>query len=825
VTQTDYTRFIEQSARTLLGEPTANATGELRYGTHGSLKVNITDGTWFDHENQEGGGVLDLIQRESSAQSNRDAIKWLQEQGIMEADEQPAKRKPKSKLVKTYDYVNEDGELLYQVCRMEPKSFLQRRPSDVGGDWIWSIKGVTPTAYRLPELLAAPNSTVLIVGGEKDVDNLRALGLIATCNSGGEGHWSPGLAQHFEGRKVVIIPDNDSAGRKHAQLVASALYDVAQSIRILTLPVAEAKQDASDWIESGGTREQLVELCKVAPTWEPETLTISIPDSVEQDEPNQPAHSGPFRALGYNGDRYYYLPRGTEQVSEISRSRHTSPADMMSLAPIEWWEMQYQPADAKNPDWQLAASDLMRLCERAGIYSLERERGRGAWYDRGKAVLHLGNRLLVDGVETRISDHASQFIYTRQAPMESGVGAVPANDEQAGAVADIFATLNWSKPIQGMFAAGWCALAPICGAMHWRPHVWLTGQRGSGKSWAQEHIIGPIVGPSALMVQGSTTEAGLRQRLRQDARPIVFDEAESEEQNSARRIQLIVELARQSSSDGGAEIVKGTSSGHGMAFRMRSMFMLSSINVALNQAADESRFSVLSIIAPKKTPCEIERFTTFAAHVGAILTDELCSAIRARSYRLMPTIRINAKTLSRAVAEVLGSQRMGDQVGTLLAGYYSLTTSGEISLEDARRWVAEMDFSDAKESEAVSDEESCITRIMQAQVRFDSTSGGSMQRSVGEVVRVASGADEYVEGMSLRAANDVLGRYGMRVDGAYLAVANNHAELQSILRATAWGSGWKRILSRIDGAKTAQAPVRFAGVQSRAILVPLKFFI
>jgi len=163
-------------------------------------------------------------------------------------------------------------------------------------------------------------------------------------------------------------------------------------------------------------------------------------------------------------------------------------------------------------------------------------------------------------------------------------------------------------------------------------------------------------------------------------------------------------------------------------------------------------------------------------------------------------------------------------VGTLIAGYYSLTTSAEISLEDARRWVAEMDFSDAKESEAVSDEESCITRIMQAQVRFDSTSGGTMQRSVGEVVRVASGADMYVDGLSQSVANDVLGRYGMMVDGGYLAIANNHAELQSILRSTAWGAGWKRILSRIDGAHAAKEAVRFAGVRSRATLVPLEFF-
>ena len=820
-------QYIEATAKQLLGDPSSAKPNEWRYGNHGSLAVDLEAGTWFDHERDEGGGVLDLVMRETQATCNREALLWLEDKGIKPVDVAPQKpkRTGKPKLVKTYDYVDSDGVLQYQVCRYEPKDFRQRKPGDAAsGGWNWSVKGMTSLPYRLPDILANPTATILIVGGEKDADAIAAMDLIATTNSGGEGKWSSDLVPYFAGRRVVIIPDNDDAGRKHSQLVASALYDAAQSIRILTLQGLPAKGDVSDWLASGGDRSQLIDLCRDAPTWEPETLAISVPDSAPPlpDEPEAPAkHTGPFRALGYNADRYYYLSRGTEQVGEIRRGAHTSPAEMLSLAAIEWWEMQYPKGDNGGIDWQLAASDCMRLCERAGIYSIERERGRGAWYDRGRSVLHLGDRMLVDGAETRISDHASNYIYTRQAPMESGVSSTPATDTEANAVVDIFESLNWSKPVHAMLSAGWCALAPICGAMHWRPHVWLTAQRGAGKSWAQEHIIAPLIGPAAMMVQGSTTEAGLRQRLKQDARPIVFDEAESEEQNSQRRVQLIVELARQASSDGGAEIVKGTSSGTGMAFRIRSMFMMSSINVALTQAADESRFSVLSLRAPEKTPAEIARFSAFEKRVAATLTNELCASVRARSYKLMPVIRINAKTLSRAVAERLGSQRIGDQVGTLMAGYYSLLSSGEISLEDARVMCAKLDFSDAKEAESVSDEESCLARILQAQVRFDSRHG-TMQRSIAEIVRGASG-QEILDALSQSEANAVLGRFGLLVDGTYLAVSNTHVELQTILKNSAWGAGWKRVLARIDGAKSAPEAVRFAGARSRATLVPLSF--
>lgn len=545
-----------------------------------------------------------------------------------------------------------------------------------------------------------------------------------------------------------------------------------------------------------------------------------VPAQPQPTPERQPAGL-PFRFLGYNGNAYYYLPRGTEQVSEIKRGSHTSPAELLSLAPLEWWEMAYPKGKQGGTDWHAAANDCMRGCERRGIYSADRERGRGAWYDKGRAVLHLGNKLLIDGQATAIAGHESSFIYTRQAPLEHGADATPADDNTAADIAELFEQLNWHKPVHAQLLAGWCLLAPICGALSWRPHVWMTAQRGAGKSWIQDHIIQPLLGPSALMVQGSTTEAGIRQKLKQDARPIVFDEAESEDQRSQHRMQTVIELARQSSSDSTAEIIKGTVNGHGMAFRMRSMFLLGSVNVSLSQAADESRFSVLSIATPEKTPDEIARFDAFSKRVDNTLTDEVCASIRARAYQLMPVIRANAKTFARAVAEVLGSQRLGDQVGTLIAGACAYYRSNEISLDDARKWVTDMDFSDAKEAEQVSDEESCLQRILQSQVRFDSERG-QLARSLGEVVDAASGSD-HIGGLTAIDANDILKRYGLMIDGSFLVVANKHAELEKLLKDTPWGSGWRRILGRIDGATSTPEAVRFAGTRSRAVSIPLKF--
>lgn len=827
----EFSRHMKEVALATLGKPDETKKQEWRYGTHGSLAVDIDSGTWYDHEAEEGGGVLDLIMRECGRATPKAAISWLKEQGYI-TEEQPAKPKGRARIAETYDYADENGELRYQVCRMEPKSFRQRVPD--GSGWSWSVKGIEQLPYRLPELLANPKLPVFIVEGEKDVDNLADAGVLATCNSGGAGKWPDELTQWFKGRRVALLPDNDEAGRKHAEMVASRLYGIADSVRVVIIEGLPEKGDVSDWLASGGDRDQLYQIAKNADLWEPDfeedpelsdEQLFGIPEAAST-SPSEPAEAPPepagkpFICLGYDSGSYFYLPKSSEQVVEVKAASHTSPATLMQLAEFEWWEMAY-PKEKGGVDWNVAASDLMRRCEKRGVYSLKNVRGRGAWYDKGASILHLGDRLVVDGQHKKIGEHHSQFIYTRQPPMESIIEAVEATNEHAQEVFDICQAPNWENKVHGWLFAGFVALAPICGAMPWRPHVWLVGSRGSGKSWLQENITHPLLGGSALMVQGGTTEAGIRQAIKSDARPIVFDEAESEDMNAQKRIKSVIELARQASSDGSAEIVKGTVSGSGMAFRIRSMFMLGSINVSLSQAADESRFSVLTLGKPSKTPEAVAKFKELERKVGATLTEERCAAIRARTYKLIPVIRQNAKTMAQAVAEQLGSQRIGDQVGTLLAGAISLSREDAITLDEARSWASQIDLTEAQEAEEVSDEMSCIQTILQTQVRFD-FSKGSMQRTLGEVLQGAAGKKQLESDIFRDECNDILSRFGMRIYADSLAVSNTHAELKKVLRDTPWGAGWRRVLVRLEGAKPAHAPLTFGGTQTRAVLIPLE---
>lgn len=165
------------------------------------------------------------------------------------------------RIVATYDYRDEHGELLYQVVRFEPKGFAQRRPDGRGG-WVWSLGDVRRVLYRLPELIHEETQWVIVAEGEKDVETLRTWDYVATTNAEGAGKWRDEYAHYFSGRHVLILPDADDPGRRHALRVAESVLPVARSVVILELP---RSKDVTQWVEQGGTPEELKRLVGEAP--------------------------------------------------------------------------------------------------------------------------------------------------------------------------------------------------------------------------------------------------------------------------------------------------------------------------------------------------------------------------------------------------------------------------------------------------------------------------------------------------------------------------------------------------------------------------------
>ncbi len=177
-----------------------------------------------------------------------------------------------AKIIAEYDYTDASGKLLYQVVRYDPKSFRQRHKNG-GGEWVWDMKDVRRVLYRLPEVISAVKEgrTVYIAEGCKDADNLAKIGLAATTNSGGASKWTPEYSEALRDASVVILPDRDAPGQRHAAKVATSLQGKATSIKIVELPDRDGHpvKDVSDWLSAGGTQSELETLVSTASEWKP----------------------------------------------------------------------------------------------------------------------------------------------------------------------------------------------------------------------------------------------------------------------------------------------------------------------------------------------------------------------------------------------------------------------------------------------------------------------------------------------------------------------------------------------------------------------------
>ena len=213
-------------------------------------------------------GFFDLARELSSACSGKEFIeilKYYADKAGIECDLKTKKKTPaapKGKIIATYDYCDLSGKLIYQVCRLKPKSFRQRRPDPKTPEkWIWNMSGITALPYHIKNVV--DNKTIYIVEGEKCAnDMIDKLKLPATTMHGGAGKWYPEVLPYFKDKNIILLPDNDSIGKEHMERLAYTFSETVASIKIVELPDLEPKGDISNWIAAGGTKEKLLDLCK-----------------------------------------------------------------------------------------------------------------------------------------------------------------------------------------------------------------------------------------------------------------------------------------------------------------------------------------------------------------------------------------------------------------------------------------------------------------------------------------------------------------------------------------------------------------------------------
>ena len=797
-------------------QPCPLCGGEDRY------RYDDKDGTgsWYCNQcggrDQRGGGGtgMDLLMRRNNWEFKEAAKRIESYLGIVKQRPEPPTQGAESSWRYSENFI---------VARFPGKKI---RPLWFDGDrWQWKAPPAPRPLLNL-DAIRSSDKTILVVEGEKAWTAACSLFPQAVCTTWASGckainktDWAP-LAD----RKVLLWPDNDQVGRDAMDRLARKLMSIGvERIQIITPPSEMA--EGWDLADAAWSPQEAADYAKNNVST---PLVLDIEEAIE-DEPDDPAPPDadpelpaewPFRCLGFDRGYYYYLPNEASQVIELPASGHTK-LNLLNLASLDWWCAMFPTKTSFDTD--RAADTLMRVCTQQGVFDPGRIRGRGAWYDAGRVILHLGNRLSV------IPDQGSPTQHSIQSPPQSyyfyenaksliGPAEQPLNDELSRELFKLAEKFKWEVPASAYFLVGWIVLAPVCGALDWRPHIWITGGAGTGKTTILKHFMRPLLGGIYQAATGGTTEAGLRGTLKSDAIPVVFDEFEQNEQRDKQIVQNILALARIASSEGG-KIYKGTTSGGSNSFEIRSMFCVSSINVNLIQKADIDRFCVLGL---RRDPISKDDWREFEKRILELATEENGRKLISRTIDNIPFIRSNARTFAAALSVEFG-QRYGDQHGTLLAGAWSLSPAGGelISLEAARAWIQSMDWETHQSDPGEADEMKCLNFILNHMVHVDGKKMTIMEL-VGMAKRGCFKVTAHREDSEDPSA--VLARYGLKVQGDALAIANTNSNLQNVVKETPWsGNAYKQSLKRIPGVTTPKNAIRFPNMSpSRCILVPMQ---
>lgn len=865
------------------------------YGSKGkSFKINLNTAKWaeFNGGGVSGCGLIDLYAKKNRIEYKEAAeslarLFGYDDGSIVKPKSNPTKDEDKvyivpfdapppptsvynAELKKNFDITKMweirtfKGDLVAYDCRVDyPDGHKDVLPLRwVKDSWMFkAIKDKRPP-YGIHQLNGNYVSPIVITEGCKCADAAKQLlpAYLSITWTGGSNAVKKTDWSKVADRKVVIIPDadakhnketgellpwNEQPGMKAALQIAKILYDNRCEVKIInTESQASVKDgwDIADALAEGWKASDMLKFCRDNATVYPpaseielnelDDVYIEVKDSSIKEREDSADDNKYFRILGYNRDIYFYYQKKSGQIFQL-RARDHDKKTLISLAPFSWWESTDYKTKS-GVDWDGIIDFMFRACERKGVFDPNMMRGRGAWIDiyegKKRFVLHAGDHIIANGVRLPVDKLESKYIYQLSTSLGATTSTILPSVESRKLI-DLCCKPRWEKQVYGKLLAGWLFSSLICGSLPFRSHLYIIGKAGSGKTWIKDNIIKPVLGNVALYCGSKTTEPGLRRMIGCDARPIIFDEAEGENEQDRKRMQEIFDLARQASSESNDVIIKGGTT-NGEAFLCRSAFCFSSINNTMTKAADESRTSVLRLLppvgdkaAPKAKEFDLKNFQAMESFAAELLTDEYCQCLLTRAVNMIDVVRANHKTFSDAGGAVFGSKRIGDQLAMMLAGLYGLLTNNLVSKEQAERWIKQEVILDLVSEQTVeSDDEELIDKISFANIPVEDGTRILRKKQVGwliDLVNIGNANDN----ISPTAADEALRLAGLMLKDEKVYISNKSPLLDTLLSGTTWEKKWSDALSRIPGAEKTKAVYFMPHIVSRAVAIPLDKFI
>lgn len=505
----------------------------------------------------------------------------------------------------------------------------------------------------------------------------------------------------------------------------------------------------------------------------------------------------------------------------------------------------------KGFNHKLAQTALIRSCARLGLFNpAGKTRGRGAHRGpNGELMMHCGDVVWRSAWRVNNRMHPPREFATGKVgalifPTDEELpppAQIPAGTDVAESLLALINEWRWTDPIMAELVFSWIICAPVGGGLEWRPHLWIVGPSGAGKTTLQVRLIREIVGAWGISTEDAT-EAGLRQSLNQDTLAVMFDEFEPDE-NNAVLMQKVLKLVRGASS--GSETVRGSTDHKAAKFVAKSCFLFSSIQYVAMDEQDRNRMAIVQLSKIPKNKEKIKLPATLATWGGQL---------RRRWLEQWPRWADTLQAYQHEMYMQGFSPREQDTYGTLLAASDIMLfddTPDPLNLAEESYRVRERVLAlgpllDKSRGEAEDSSTRCIRHLCSYRLP---SAGGKDQLMISRWIELA--IEDVLTGISNgSAAMQKLAQHGLRIvtppaeptsesagaapmqsdrpENLHVAIApKDFRGMGEIFDRTGWQNGvWTQSLASLPGARVGKK-CRFGGGKGgmRSVTVPIEEFI
>lgn len=513
--------------------------------------------------------------------------------------------------------------------------------------------------------------------------------------------------------------------------------------------------------------------------------------------------------LGFDDSIYFLTSTRNESIQAF---KSLSKNDLFKLMPENFWQKRYGEETPRGlvVQWESIASDLYDQCHALGQFDTDQMRGVGVYQDQGRTIVHLGNKILVDGKEQHLRAFKSEYMYVfaKQLP---NLEPNPMDDSEARVLWSMIEKISLKERNSKFYLAGWLVCAILGGSLQWRPHLYLSGLKGTGKTTILNFVFNFLNRgfKASLHDPVSGSAAGVRQSLRGANIPVILDEAESDSPRIKQKVEDFINLFRVASSNT-AQGVVGTPSQKAIKTNVSFCGIIAGISPQLKNEQDWSRFSLVEATA-SNTPeewFELEKAMKFC------LNEQFARRFAARIISNSKTIVQNIEVLTNELMTAKGvTGRLAQQYGALYAGSLALRHTDAISEQDIEFFKKMIGSGDetVEASQGTGGAEDLLDAILDAEIFDEDNKRTTVRR-------------EIIKPLVSERMREHLGEYGVlplkhgEIDGLHIrATRRITKQLES---SPMYQNNFTLVLKRIKGAQN-NIRARFQGKQRRGVWFPM----